>query len=375
MDTIPYGRQFIDDDDILAVSNTLKSDYLTTGNKVLVFEQDLAKYTNAKYVVALANGTASLHIASLILLKENDEVLTTVNSFLATSNAILYAKAKPVFIDIEENGNIDLDLCEQELKKNKNIKALYVVSFSGNTINQDKLKHLRATYDISILEDSAHSMGATYKGIKSASCTNCDISVLSFHPVKHITTAEGGAITTNSKAIYEKALSLRNHGVIKTQEMKPWEYEMQSLGFNYRLSDIQCALGSSQLLKLDGFIKRRIEIAKKYDEAFQNTIVNPLYLYDTCSSYHLYVVKVDFSCLAISKQDLFMELRKRNIHIQLHYMPVNKQAYYRRLSYGNEHTPVMDEYYKQCFSLPIFPKLRDVEQDYVISNLLDILNK
>lgn len=374
MNFIPYGKQLIQDDDIAGVVDTLKSDYLTTGPKVKEFEDALAKFSEVKYCVAVANGTAALHLASLVLLNKDDKVLTTPNSFLATSNSILYVGAKPIFVDIAKDGNIDLDLCEAELKKDPTIKAIYAVAFSGNMVNQDKLKYLKETYNITILEDNAHAIGATYNGVKSGSCVNSDISIFSFHPVKHLTTGEGGAITTNSKEIYEKLLSLRAHGMVKTPEMKPWEYEMRDLGFNYRITDIQCALGLTQLNKLPDFIKRRFEIAKEYDSAFLNSIVKPLYTFDGKSSYHLYVVQVDFNKLNISKVDLFNRLREKNIGIQLHYIPINKQPYYKSLGYGDEITPNMDRYYEECFSLPMYPLLSDEEQEYVIKTLFEILN-
>ena len=194
MNFIPYGKQLIKQDDIEAVIETLKSDYLTTGPKVKEFEEALAKFSEVKYCVAVANGTAALHLASLVLLKQNDKVLTTPNSFLATSNSILYVDAKPIFVDIAKDGNIDLDLCENELKKDPSIKAIYAVAFSGNMINQEKLKYLKDTYNIVILEDNAHAIGASYDGVKSGSCTNSDISIFSFHPVKHLTTGEGGGL-------------------------------------------------------------------------------------------------------------------------------------------------------------------------------------
>ena len=374
MNYIPYGKQLIDQDDIDTVVETLESNYLTTGPKIIEFEDALSEYCGAEYVVAVANGTAALHLASLVLLQKGDRVLTTPNSFLATSNALLYIGAKPIFIDIAKNGNIDLDLCEDALKEDPTIKAIYGVAFSGNMLNQEKLAYLRKTYNIIILEDSAHAIGAVYNGVKSGSCINSDMSIFSFHPVKHLTTAEGGAITTNSKEMYEKLLYLRTHGMIKTPEMKPWEYEMRDLGFNYRITDIQCALGISQLKKLPAFIERRFEIVKKYYSAFENSIVKPLYTFNGKSSYHLYVVQVDFSTLNISKVDLFNQLREKNIGIQLHYMPINKQPYYRGLGYGHEDTPNMDKYYDECFSLPIYPLLSDKEQNYVIQTLMEILN-
>jgi len=371
---IPYGKQSINQDDINTVIATLQSDFLTTGPKVKEFENAIASYCGAKYCVAVSNGTAALHLSSMVLLNPNDKVLTTPNSFLATANSILYVKAKPIFVDISSDGNIDLDLCEKELQKDSSIKAIYGVSFSGNMLDQTKLHYLKENYNILILEDNAHAIGATYHGIKAGSCANSDLSIFSFHPVKHITTGEGGAITTNSKEIYKKLLTLRTHGMVKTDEMKPWEYEMRELGFNYRITDIQCALGLSQLSKLEYFIEKRFAIAKTYDEAFQNTKVTPLYTFDGNSSYHLYVVRVDFSSLNISKEQLFIHIKDKNIGLQLHYIPINKQVYYKSLGYGNELTPIMDKYYEECFSLPMYPTLTTQEQKYVIKSLFEIIN-
>ena len=373
MNFIPYGKQSIDEDDINSVVEVLKSDFLTTGPKIKEFEEELCRYTNAKYCVAVANGTAALHLASLVLLNKGDKVITTPNSFVATSNSILYVEAKPIFVDIKEDGNIDLDLCEEELKKDSSIKAIYVVHFSGNPVNQKKLKYLKESYNIKILEDCAHSLGATFEGIKAGSCENSDCSILSFHPVKHITTGEGGAVTTNSKEIYEKLLELRAHGIKRFPDAAPWYYEMHSLGFNYRITDMQAALGISQLKKLDSFIKRRKEIASKYDEAFLNSVVKPLYSFTKNSSYHLFVVKVDFSKLNISKVELFNKMREKNIGLQLHYIPINKQPYYKSLGYGNEDTPIMNRYYDECFSLPMYSSLSNEEQEYVIKTLFEIL--
>ena len=374
MNFIPYGKQSIDEDDINSVVEVLKSDFLTTGPKIKEFEEELCRYTNAKYCVAVANGTAALHLASLVLLNKGDKVITTPNSFVATSNSILYVEAKPIFVDIKEDGNIDLDLCEEELKKDSSIKAIYVVHFSGNPIEQEKLKYLKKSYNIKILEDCAHSLGASFGNIKAGSCENSDCSILSFHPVKHITTGEGGAITTNSKEIYEKLLELRAHGIKRLPEFAPWYYEMHSLGFNYRITDMQAALGISQLKKLDSFIKRRKEIALKYDKAFLNSFVKPLYSFNQNSSYHLFVVKVDFSKLNISKVELFNKMREKYIGLQLHYIPINKQPYYKSLGYGNEDTPIMNKYYDECFSLPMYSSLSNEEQEYVIKTLFEILN-
>lgn len=374
MNFIPYGKQSIDQSDIDAVVETLQSNFLTTGPKVKEFENAITQYCGAKYCVAVTNGTAALHLASLVLLNKNDKVLTTPNSFLATSNAILYVGAKPIFVDIAKDGNIDLDLCIEYLKNNDSIKALYGVHFSGNPLDQQKLSFIKKTFNIKVLEDCAHSIGAINNGIKAGSCTNSDCSIFSFHPVKNMTTGEGGAITTNSKEIYEKLLRLRSHGMVKTPDMKPWEYEMNDLGFNYRITDIACALGLSQLTKLDSFVKRRKEIAQKYDEAFKDTIIKPIYLFDDRSSYHLYVVQVDFTKLSINKEKLFIKMKEKNIGLQLHYIPINKQPYYKILGYGDERTSNMDKYYDECFSLPIFPLLSNEEQQYVIDSLFEVLN-
>ncbi len=375
MNIIPYGKQTILDEDIQSVVEVLKSDYLTTGPKIKEFEEALCKYSDAKYCVAVSNGTAALHLASLVLLEEGDKVLTTPNSFLATSNSILYVKAKPIFVDICEDGNIDLEACQKALEKDSSIKAIYVVHFSGNSVNQKKLKSLREKFDIKILEDCAHSIGALNEGIKAGSCKNSDISIFSFHPVKNLTTAEGGAITINDEKLYKKLLSLRNHGMVKTEDMKPWEYEMTQLGFNYRLTDLQCALGISQLKKLDEFLEKRRALAKNYEELLKGSIVRPLYRYNKQSSYHIYVVYVDFESLAISKEELFIKMKENGILLQLHYIPINKQPFYKQLGYGDEKTPMMDRYYNEAFTLPLFPLLNYEQQKYVVDTLLRILSK
>ncbi|WP_421715471.1 UDP-4-amino-4,6-dideoxy-N-acetyl-beta-L-altrosamine transaminase [Arcobacter arenosus] len=375
MNFIPYGKQTIDEEDINSIVEVLKSDYLTTGPKVKEFEDSLAKYCDAKYCVAVSNGTAALHLASMVLLNDGDKVLTTPNSFLATSNSMLYVNAKPVFVDIYEDGNIDLDLCEKELEKDSSIKALYVVSFSGNQVNQKKLKEIKEKYKIKILEDNAHAIGAMQNGIKAGSCTNSDISIFSFHPVKSLTTGEGGAITTNSKELYEKLMLLRNHGMKSNSEVAPWHYDMTELGFNYRLTDISCALGISQLKRLDSFLISRRTIAKRYDELIDSIdFIEPLYSFTNDSAYHLYVLKIDFDKLNFDKKEFVLKMREKNIGLQYHYIPINKQPYYQNLGYGNENTPIMDEYYEKAISLPIYPLLSKDEQIYVINSILEICN-
>lgn len=375
MHSIPYGKQLITTNDIDSVSAVLKSDYLTTGPLVREFERKIAEYCGSKYCVVVSNGTAALHLSSLVLLNKGDKVLTTPNSFLATSNSILYVGAIPKFVDIDSDGNIDLDICEKEIRSDPSIKAIYGVAFSGKMLNQNKLKKIRDMYGTTILEDCCHAFGARYNNIKAGSCKNSEVSIFSFHPVKHITTGEGGAITTNNKEIYDKLICLRNHGVIKHDQMKPWEYEMVNLGHNFRITDFQCALGVSQLGKSDEFINRRRSIAEKYSEAFAKTCVQPLYEYKKdSSSYHLYVVKINFSKICITREQVFEQLKNIGVGLQVHYIPINKQPYYKKLGYGLENTPVMNEYYQQCLSLPIYPSLTDQQQRYVIENLLRVVN-
>jgi len=385
MSFIPYGRQSVDNDDVESVAEVLRSDWLTTGPKIAEFENALCMITGAEYAAAVSSGTAALHLASLALLSEKDRVLTTPNSFAATANSILYAGGEPVFCDITPDGNIDLDLCEEVIKKDSSIKAIFAVHFSGNPVNQQKLRYLKDTYNLKILEDCAHSIGASDSGVKAGSCAASDCSVLSFHPVKHLTTGEGGAVTTNSKDIYERVLRLRTHGIVRdgfvNDDMaydakgnrNPWYYEMQELGFNYRITDIQCALGISQIKRLSGFITRRRELAKRYDAAFAGGAVHPLYTYNGRSSYHLYVVMADFENCALTRAEFFMKMRERGIGLQLHYIPINKQPYYKALGYGEEYTPVMDGYYEKCFSLPMYPSLTDDEQSRVIEAVRELI--
>ncbi|WP_456480714.1 aminotransferase class I/II-fold pyridoxal phosphate-dependent enzyme [Nautilia sp.] len=358
---IPYGKQYIDENDKKAVLEVLDSDFLTTGPKVKEFEEALAEKLGFKYVVAVSNGTAALHLASRVLLNAGDRVVTTPNSFLSTSNSILYAGAKPVFVDIESNGLINLDLAEEELKKRR-IKALYLVTFSGHPFNDKKLKYIKEKYGVKILLDNAHYFGKD-EGV-------CDIATYSFHPLKHITTFEGGAVATNDAKIYKKLLRLRNHGTVKDDTMYPWEYKMVDLGYNYRLSDVACALGLSQLQKVDVFLAERKEIAKYYYNNLPDKI-KPLYPYDEKSSYHLFVVRYPFESLD-EKAEFFIKMRQKGIGLQYHYIPINQQPFYVKKGYFKKF-PEMEKYYLQAFSLPIYYGLSKKEQDYIIESMEELL--
>jgi UDP-4-amino-4,6-dideoxy-N-acetyl-beta-L-altrosamine transaminase len=383
---ISYSKQFIDKEDIKSVKNVLKSDFLTTGPKIKEFEEALCNYTKAKYVTVVSSATAALHISSLILLEKNDLVLTTPNSFVATANSILYAGANPVFVDIDEYGNIDLDKVIGILKKFSNrIKALYLVHFSGKSVDMDKLAYIKKNFDIFILEDASHALGAKWGDFNIGNPKYSDCVIFSFHPVKSITSAEGGAILTNNQEIDKYAKILRHHGIVKDNfvnkvlaydkkgNLNPWYYEMQYLGFNYRLSDVHAALGISQLKKLNKFLKKRRKIAKRYDKYFKDTLVKPLYPFDKNSAYHLYVVRVDFSKLKITKAELFYKMKEFGINLQLHYIPINWQPFYRNLGFGNEDIKNMQKYYNEAFSLPIYPSLDKDTQKYIVKKLIKVL--
>ncbi len=373
---IPYGRQNINEDDINAVVEVLKSDFLTTGPKIAEFEEKFADYVGAKYAVAVSNGTAALHIACLAAgLKEGDEVITTPITFAASANCALYCGARPVFADID-SVTYNIDYREIEKHITSRTKAIIPVHYTGQPCDMDEIHKIAEKYNLFVIEDAAHAVGAEYKGRKIGSLS--DMTEFSFHPVKHITCGEGGIVTTNNEKLYEKLKLYRTHGITRnTAEMSrqdgPWYYEQIDLGFNYRITDFQAALGISQLSRVDLFLKRRREIAARYDEAFKNVpgITIPSQMEGTRSAYHLYVIRVDKKI----RRELFEYLRACNIGVNVHYIPVYTFPYYREHGYMNVKCANAEELYSSIISLPIFYDLTDAEQDYVIDKIISFLNK
>ncbi len=373
---IPYGRQTIDDSDIKAVTDVLKSDFLTCGPTIPAFEKKFATFVGSKYAVAVSNGTAALHLACLAAeLSKGDELITTPMTFAASANCALYCNAKPVFSDINGNGLIDPDLIEKKIT-NKT-KIIIPVHYGGFPCEMDKIREIAS--GLTIIEDASHAVGSTYKNSRIGSCGYSDMAIFSLHPVKHITTGEGGIITTNSKELYDKLMILRTHGITKNpadyknKNEGPWYHEMQMLGYNYRLTDIQAALGLSQIERVNMFIDKRKRIAKRYDDAFSNskhlTFVSGSP--GTTCAYHLYVIKLKDKSKRLG---LFNHLREKNIYCQVHYIPLYWHPYYQSLGYKKGSCPVSEDFYERIISIPIFPNLTEKDQDYVIEAIKGFFN-
>ncbi|MDD5643838.1 MAG: UDP-4-amino-4,6-dideoxy-N-acetyl-beta-L-altrosamine transaminase [bacterium] len=385
MRNIPYGRQHIDSDDIRAVIKVLKSDFITQGPAVSAFEKKLASYCNAKYAVAVSSGTAALHLACLAIgLSKGDEVVTSPITFLATANSILYSAAKPVFADIDYE-TVNTDPAEIKKAITSKTRAVLPVHFAGLPCDMPETHKIAKKNNLKVIEDACHALGAEYKHngkwIKVGSCKHSDMTVFSFHPVKHITTGEGGAITTNNRKYYEKLLSLRNHGIVKPYEKckktGPWYYEMRALGFNYRMTDIQAALGLSQLDKLDDFVKKRREIADRYKKAFygMQDMSFQRELSWAKSSYHLFVLNIDFEVMGISRKSLMKMLLKKGIGTQVHYIPLYKQPYYKNVLPRNRILHNTERYYRRALSIPIFPAMKHSEVSKVAEEIKKITGR
>ncbi len=381
MKPIPYGRQHITEADIEAVAEVLRSDFLTQGPKIEEFEKKFADYIGSKYAVAVSNGTTALHLCTLALeVNSSQKVITTPITFAASANCVRYCGGEVVFSDIDSNSYLlDLNKVEDLLKKEPNsYKGIIPVDFMGLAVNLEELKQLTDKYGLWIVEDACHAPGGYFIDYKSnrQNCGNsnfADLAIFSFHPVKHIATGEGGMITTNSKKLYDKLLILRTHGITKNPELMHkndggWYYEMQELGYNYRLSDMQAALGVSQLSRADEGLARRKQIAIKYNEAFKSLpITTPLSAEG--HAYHLYVILSD------NRKELYDFLRKKNIFCQVHYIPVHTLPYYQQLGWKAGDMPVAENYYEKCLSLPMYPSLSDEDQERVIAAVKEFFNK
>ncbi|PIS11731.1 MAG: UDP-4-amino-4,6-dideoxy-N-acetyl-beta-L-altrosamine transaminase [Bdellovibrio sp. CG10_big_fil_rev_8_21_14_0_10_47_8] len=374
---IPYGRQEITDEDIQAVVSTLKSDFLTQGPAVAQFENAFAKFVGAKYAVAVNNATSALHLCALALgVRPGQKVLCTPNTFVASSNCILYCGGDVEFVDIELNNFcLDLDLLEKKLSSapKGTYAGVVAVDFAGYPMDFRRLRKIADQYGLWLIEDACHAPGADFQTSdgqwhRSGSGEFADLSVFSFHPVKHIATAEGGMITTNSQKLYDQIKYLRTHGITKdpkelTRNDGGWYYEMQSLGMNYRLPDILCALGSSQLERIEKNLQRRRQIASKYAQAFHGLPIQCPNSESTIRhAHHLYVIQTD------RRTELYNFLKSQGVYCQVHYIPIYQQPYYIE-KYGKISLPQMDKYYSKALSLPMFHAMTDSEQDFVIAQV------
>lgn len=392
MKIIPYSRQYIDKKDIQEVVKVLKSDFITQGTKISEFENDLAAYCGCKFAVVLNSGTSALHAAYFALgLNKGDEFITSPITFAATANAGLYLGAKPVFVDVEKTtGNVDVSKIEDRVTKKT--KLIVPVHYAGHPVDLKKISQIARKHNLFVVEDACHALGARYKSKNIGNCKYSDMTILSFHPVKHITTGEGGAILTNNKEFYRKLLMFRNHGITKdktqfknynnlnnysisnnlTSDFGPWYYEMQYLGYNYRITDFQAALGISQLKKLDTFVIRRREIAEIYNNAFKRNAYFdiPSETKYAFSSYHLYPIRIK-NTYRNKKREIFSKLREKGLGIQTHYIPVYWHPYYKELGYKKGLCPIAEDFYQREISIPVYPGMTNGNINYVIQTVLN----
>jgi hypothetical protein len=383
MNKIPYGRQHITESDIQAVVDTLKSDYLTQGPRIAEFEQAFANYVGAKYAVAVSNGTAALHLNAIALdVKPGDKVITTPITFVASANCVKYCGGEVIFADIDPSTYL-LDIREVrrtlEADIHREIKGIIPVNFAGRVVDMQAFRQLADEFDCWIIEDACHSPGGFFldsdqKQVMSGSGQYADLAIFSFHPVKHIAAGEGGMITTNNEELYQKILNLRTHGIQQDPSNRIyddslWYYEMQELGYNYRLTDMQAALGRSQLSRADEGLSRRRELANRYFDFFKNKsyVLGQSGVIEG-HAYHLYVLEVK------QRKELHKYLRDLEIFAQIHYIPAHLMPYYRQFGWKEGDLPNAEKYYSQCISIPMFPSLSDEEQRFVMDKIDDFYN-
>lgn len=371
---IPYGRQTIEEDDIQAVVDVLRSDYLTTGPKIAEFEKMVADYVGAKYAVAISNGTSALHAACFAAgIQPGDEVITTPLTFAASANCVLYCGGTPVFADVDpKTYNIDPEDIRRKITDKT--KAIIAVHLAGQPCDMDEIHKIAKEHDLLVIEDGAHALGSVYKGKKVG--TLSDMTTFSFHPVKPITTGEGGMIVTDNEQFYQKMMLFRSHGITREENLMtrndgPWFYQQLDLGYNYRITDIQCALGCSQMKKLDRFLARRKQIVARYNEAFADceNIITPYQLPETESGWHLYIVQVK-NC---DRRKVFEALREQGIAVNVHYIPVYMHPYYQEHGYKDVHCKNAEEIYSHIITLPLYPALTEEQQKFVIEKIMDAL--
>jgi UDP-4-amino-4,6-dideoxy-N-acetyl-beta-L-altrosamine transaminase len=382
---IPYGQQNIDENDIQKVIEVLQSDFITQGPAVANFEDAITSYTGAQHAVAVTSATAALHLACLALeVKAGDIVWTTPISFVASANCALYCGANIDFVDIDSR---TFNLCPKKLEQklinagDKLPKVLIVVHMAGQPCYMKEIYKISQKYNFKIIEDASHAIGATYDTQKVGNLPYSDITIFSFHPVKIITTGEGGAAVTNSASLAHKLKLLRSHGITRdinlmTKTDGPWYYEQLDLGYNYRMTDIQAALGSSQINRIDKFITKRHQIAKFYDEAFAGNdfITTPYQTNVSYSSYHLYIIQLQDKLLP-KHQEIFTNLREEGIGVNLHYIPIYLQPYYRKLGFKSGYMPVAEDYYKRSISIPIFYNMTEEMLSQVVKTITEVIAK
>ena len=380
---IYYGHQHITEKDIQAVERVLHSDWLTQGPAIEAFEKKVANYCGAKYAVAVTNATSALHIACKAAdLGEDDVLWTSPITFTASANCGRYCGADVDFVDIDDK-TYNMSVAELRHKLEaavKKPKVVIPVHLAGQSCDMEAIKALADEYGFKIIEDASHATGADYKNTKVGSCRYSDMTVFSLHPVKIVTTGEGGIVLTNNKELYEKLKLYRSHGITRdsdlmTQEADgPWYYQQIELGFNYRMTDMQAALGCSQMYFLDEFVARRRYLVKRYNEKLKNLPLRTPYQDEaTNPSWHIYIIRVDFTKVKLSKKETFARMRDRGIVLNLHYIPVHTQPYYQKLGFQNGDFPVSEKYYEEAITLPLYYDLTDEQQDEVIEALKEVL--
>jgi perosamine synthetase len=382
MKYLSYAAQWIDKEDIKVVNKVLLSDYLTQGPMVARFEKAVAGYCGAKYAIAVNSGTSALHIACISAgLAKGDEAITSPVTFVASANSILYCGARPIFADIEDD-TACVDAREIRKKITSKTKAIIPVHFGGHPCEMEAIYKTAKKKDILVIEDASHAFGAEFKGERIGSCKYSAMTVFSFHAIKHITTGEGGMVLTNKKELYQRMLLLRTHGITKDpkflkQYPGPWYYEMQQLGFNYRLTDIQCALGLNQLKKISKFVARRREIVNGYNKSFSH-LEGVRFLKErpnVKSSHHLYVIRLAFRKIKIPKKEVFNEYKKLGILVNVHYLPVYLHPFYKKIGYRPGLCPAAENYYEEAITLPLYPRMTEREVKRVITATEKISNK